>query len=105
MAAAPEVAEILEAETGVSRNCLRLKAWPRPINALQSHKNCKNLQITGQKVLTRPKNVVTIAGFASKKVKLSTQTKALRVVRSVDDGSKTDLGVFGIQASSAKQLA
>jgi hypothetical protein len=51
-----------------------------------------------QKVLTRPKNVVTIAGFASKKAELSTQTKALRVVRSVDDGSKTDLGISGVQA-------
>ncbi len=50
-----------------------------------------------QKVLTQPKNVVTIAGFASKKAELSTQTKALRVVRSVDDGSKTDLGVSGNQ--------
>ena len=50
-----------------------------------------------QKVLTQPKNVVTIAGFASKKVKLSTQTKALRVVRSVDDGSKTDLGAADAQ--------
>ena len=28
-----------------------------------------------QKVLTQPKNVVTIAGFASKKAELSTQTK------------------------------
>jgi predicted carbohydrate-binding protein with CBM5 and CBM33 domain len=53
-----------------------------------------------QKVLTQPKNVVTIAGFASKKAELSTQTKALRVVRSVDDGSKTDLGVSGNQTSS-----
>jgi hypothetical protein len=64
-----------------------------------------------QKVLTRPKNVVTIAGFASKKVKLSTQTKALRVVRSVDDGSKTDLGavdeqrLFGVNAKCGAQGA
>ena len=49
-------------------------------------------------VLTRPKNVVTIAGFASKKAELSTQTKALRVVRGVDDGSKTDLGAVGKQS-------
>lgn len=54
-------------------------------------------------MLTRPKNVVTIAGFASKKAELSTQTKALRVVRGVDDGSKTDLGVSGFQASSRWQ--
>jgi len=54
-----------------------------------------NSWFSPQKVLTQPKNVVTIAGFASKKVKLSTQTKALRVVRSVDDGSKTDLGAVG----------
>jgi hypothetical protein len=47
------------------------------------------------KVLTQPKYAVTIAGFASKKAELSTQTKALRVVRGVDDGSKTDLGVAG----------
>ena len=51
-----------------------------------------------QKVLTLSKNVVTIAGFASKKAELSTQTKALRVVRGVDDGSKTDLGISGVQA-------
>ena len=57
-----------------------------------------NSWFSPQKVLTQPKNVVTIAGFASKKVKLSTQTKALRVVRSVDDGSKTDLGAFDNQA-------
>jgi hypothetical protein len=49
------------------------------------------------KVLTRPKNVVTIAGFAFKKAELSTQTKALRVVRGADDGSKTDLGTVGWQ--------
>jgi hypothetical protein len=57
-----------------------------------SEKKPMNSWFFPQKVLTQPKNVVTIAGFASKKVKLSTQTKALRVVRSVDDGSKTDLG-------------
>jgi hypothetical protein len=56
------------------------------------------LGFSAPKVLTRPKNVVTIAGFASKKAELSTQTKALRVVRSVDDGSKTDLGISGVQA-------
>jgi hypothetical protein len=64
-----------------------------------------------QKVLTQPKNVVTIAGFASKKVKLSTQTKALRVVRGVDDGSKTDLGavheqrLFRVDANCGAQGA
>jgi hypothetical protein len=51
-----------------------------------------------QKVLTPSKNVVTIAGFASKKAELSTQTKALRVVRGVDDGSKTDLGAVDMQS-------
>jgi hypothetical protein len=64
-----------------------------------------------QKVLTRPKNAVTIAGFAFKKVKLSTQTKALRVVRGVDDGSKTDLGavheqrLLGVNANGGAQGA
>ena len=62
-------------------------------------------------MLTRHENVVTIAGFASKKVKLSTQTKALRVVRGVDDGSKTDLGavheqrLFGVDAKCGAQGA
>ena len=57
--------------------------------------NWKIHSFLAAKVLTRPKNVVTIAGFASKKAELSTQTKALRVVRGVDDGSKTDLGMSG----------
>jgi hypothetical protein len=55
-------------------------------------------------VLTQPKNVVTIAGFASKKAELSTQTKALRVVRGVDDGSKTDLGTSSEHALIFKVL-
>jgi hypothetical protein len=60
--------------------------------------NWKIHSFLAAKVLTRPKNVVTIAGFASKKAELSTQTKALRVVRGVDDGSKTDLGAVGKQS-------
>ena len=63
-----------------------------------------NSWFSPQKVLTQPKNVVTIAGFASKKVKLSTQTKALRVVRSVDDGSKTDLGAVEKYGLASKQV-
>jgi hypothetical protein len=45
-------------------------------------------------VLTQAINVVISRASLSKKAELSTQTKALRVVRSVDDGSKTDLGAF-----------
>jgi hypothetical protein len=62
-------------------------------------KKLRNSWFLLQKVLTWAKNVVTIAGFASKKAELSTQTKALRVVRGVDDGSKTDLGISGFQAA------
>jgi large subunit ribosomal protein L14 len=70
-----------------------------------SEKKPMNSWFFPQKVLTQPKNVVTIAGFASKKVKLSTQTKALRVVRSVDDGSKTDLGAVEKYGLASKQAS
>jgi hypothetical protein len=62
-------------------------------------------EVLAQKVLTQPKNVVTIAGFASKKGGVIYPNKALRVVRSVDDGSKTDLGGSGNQADGKSRQA
>jgi hypothetical protein len=53
-------------------------------------------------VLTEPENVVISRASLVKKAELSTQTKALRVVRGVDDGSKTDLGTSSNQAVANK---
>ena len=55
--------------------------------------------VFGPKSVDTAQNCCNIAGFACKKAELSTQTKALRVVRGVDDGSKTDLGASGFQVA------
>jgi hypothetical protein len=55
-----------------------------------------------QKIVDTTQKCCNIAGFACKKAELSTQTKALRVVRGVDDGSKTDLGALNVGAAAHK---
>ena len=55
-------------------------------------------------MLTEPEYVVLSRASLVKKAELSTQTKALRVVRGVDDGSKTDLGASSEHALIFKVL-
>ena len=66
------------------------RPWQSPIKCL----NCIFPWLFDSKSVDTGHKCCNIAGFAFKKAELSTQTKALRVVRSVDDGSKTDLGAF-----------
>jgi hypothetical protein len=75
-----------------------LKPWPSHIKCLK----CRFLGLFDTESVDAAQKCCNIEGFACEKAELSTQTKALRVVRGVDDGSKTDLGTSSNQAVAIK---